>query len=519
MKSRFDVAVLGSGFAGSLMAMIAQRLGKSVVLIERAKHPRFAIGESSTPLANLLLEELAAKYDLPGVASFSKWGTWQRDHPEVAGGLKRGFTFCHHFLDEPFQPDESHRNELLVAASPNAEIADTHWHRAEIDHWFAKQAQDCGVEFLEETSLSEVRFSAGGAGLTLKAGEKMIDLTATFVLDATGPRGALVRALELPEAPFEKLPGTQGLYSHFKGVRRWDELFPPTERPPYPPDDAALHHVFPGGWIWVLRFNNGITSAGAAVTDSLASELQLQDGAPAWDRLLRHLPSIHEQFESVQAVLPFQVQPRLSFLSGYVTGPQWALLPSAAGFVDPLLSTGFPLTLLGVMRMAELIEQHWGAADWRDQLFEYSVQTTTELVLVSRLVAALYATMDDFELFSALTLLYFAAATFTETARRLGKPELAGKSFLLADNPLFGLRARYCIDRVLQSRQELSHSPAREIFLDRIRETIEPIDVAGLSARGRRNWFPVNADDLRNNRQKVGATAEEIEDLLRRVGF
>ena len=35
------------------------------MLIERGRHPRFAIGESSTPLANLLLEELADRYDLP----------------------------------------------------------------------------------------------------------------------------------------------------------------------------------------------------------------------------------------------------------------------------------------------------------------------------------------------------------------------------------------------------------------------------------------------------------------------
>ena len=38
--------------------------------------------------------------------------------------------------------------------------------------------------------------------------------------------------------------------------------FAVSERPPYPPDDAALHHVFEGGWIWVLRFRSGIVSAG-----------------------------------------------------------------------------------------------------------------------------------------------------------------------------------------------------------------------------------------------------------------
>ena len=62
----------------------SRRRGQRVVLVERGRHPRFAIGESSTPLANLLLEELADRYDLPRLRPFSKWGTWQRARPDVA---------------------------------------------------------------------------------------------------------------------------------------------------------------------------------------------------------------------------------------------------------------------------------------------------------------------------------------------------------------------------------------------------------------------------------------------------
>src|SRR5438094_10140150 len=96
MNDSFDIAVIGSGFAGSRMAMVARRLGRSVVLLERGRHPRFAIGESSTPLANLLLEELASGYDLPRLLPLTKWGSWQRVYPGIACGLKRGFTFYNH---------------------------------------------------------------------------------------------------------------------------------------------------------------------------------------------------------------------------------------------------------------------------------------------------------------------------------------------------------------------------------------------------------------------------------------
>ena len=53
MSGAFDLAILGSGFGGSLLAMAARRIGLSVLLLERGTHPRFAIGESTSPLCNL----------------------------------------------------------------------------------------------------------------------------------------------------------------------------------------------------------------------------------------------------------------------------------------------------------------------------------------------------------------------------------------------------------------------------------------------------------------------------------
>jgi len=166
MNTDFDIAVVGSGFAGSLMAMSARRLGHSVVLIERGRHPRFAIGESSTPLANLLLEELAQRYELPALLPLTKWGPWQKTHPEIACGLKRGFTFFHHSIGESWQPRADRRNELLVAASPHDGIADTHWFRPHFDEFLARQAVKLGVELLEETSLDTVDFSQSKPLLT-----------------------------------------------------------------------------------------------------------------------------------------------------------------------------------------------------------------------------------------------------------------------------------------------------------------------------------------------------------------
>src|SRR4026208_287245 len=140
-----DIAIVGSGFGGSRTALALRRRGFRVALVERGRHPRFAIGESSTPLANLLLEEISDRYDLPRIRPFSKWGTWQRARPDVAAGLKRGFTFFFHASGERFLDDRSHEKQLLVAASPHDDIGDMHWYRPDFDHALVLEAESEGA--------------------------------------------------------------------------------------------------------------------------------------------------------------------------------------------------------------------------------------------------------------------------------------------------------------------------------------------------------------------------------------
>lgn len=512
----YDIAVVGSGFGGSLLAMIAHRLGRSVILLEKGKHPRFAIGESSTPLSNILLEDLTTRYDLPNLTPLSKWGSWQRTYPQVACGLKRGFTFYHHTLGAPPFPDPDHQHQLLVAASPHDGIADTHWYRAEVDHLFVREAQRIGVEYLDEVTLqgvSETNDEIRLAGLRKREG---FSLRVKFLVDATGPRGFLHYALGLKELALSDFPATQALFSHFTGVGRiGDELSDrSSECPPYPVDDAAVHHVFDGGWIWVLQFNNGITSAGVAATDELAGRLRLTEGAPAWQRFLDLIPPLKEQFSTARAQRPFTYMPRVPFRSGAIVGTRWALLPSAAGFVDPLLSTGFPLTLLGVARLAEIIEHDWNSPELPARLQKYASQTDHELLAAARLIATLYATMDRFPLFVSLSLLYFATASFSEAARRLGKAHLA-PSFLLHDDQRFGPATFRCFEHAQRAYAEVEmNEVAQEIV-----QTIEPINIAGLGNAQRHNWYPVEADDLLCAAGKVEATRDEVSQLLARCGF
>lgn len=516
MNKSYDIAIAGSGFAGSLLAMIARRLGRSVVLLEKGAHPRVVIGESSTPLSNLLLEDIASRYDLPALAPLSKWGSWQRVYPEIACGLKRGFTFHHHVLGCPLPPSPDREDQLLVAASPHDAIADTHWYRADFDHFLVKEAEKLGAEYLDRVMLD--RFIDNGQSVTLEGHRNgtPIGIEAKFVVDATGPRGFLHRALQLSELELRGLPRTQALFNHFTGVKRLrnSSASRTSETPPYPIDNAAVHHVFDGGWVWVLQFNNGVTSAGVAATDEVADQLKFTDSASAWGRLLQQIPALQEQFEDAQPQRPFTHMPCLSFRSSAIAGARWALLPSAAGFVDPLLSTGFPLTLLGVSRIAEIIERNWDAPQFSSSLAIYAEKTDTELVAASRLIGALYANMGNFSIFVELTLLYFAAVSYSEAARRLSKAHLA-PSFLMSDDSRFGPGCADICERALHLDGE---EEATKLIRD-IQELIEPINVAGLGNPARRNWYPVDAEDMIRSAHKLGASREDIVQLLQRCGF
>jgi len=122
--------------------------------------------------------------------------------------------------------------------------------------------------------------------------------------------------------------------------------------------------------------------------------------------------------------------------------------------------------------------------------------------------------MQNFEAFRAISLLYFAAASFSETVRRLEKPHLAA-GYLLYNDPHFGPASRNLLE---WARAGVTAEDTGG-FIEEVQRVIEPFDVAGLCSRRLTPWYPVDADDLRQSAWKVGATPEEIARMLERSGF
>lgn len=490
-----DVAILGSGFGGSLMALLLERIGLRPVLIDRAAHPRFAIGESSTPVADFVLRDLARDYDLPWLEPLSRYGTWLETYPQLVCGLKRGFSYFHHEPGREFLPNAEHTNELLVAASSDDHLSDTHWLRADVDAFLCDKAQQAGVPFFDRTDVSIAPDDHGWL-LTGRREDRELCFRARFLIDATGEAGALLRALGIANDPAELKTNSRTVFAHFTGVRPWREHLLASGGAlgdhPFDCDCAALHQILDEGWMWQLRFRDGVTSAGF-VLDGAEFPLDPAIGpADEWNRMLDRYPSIAAQFDDARIVNPpggLRQSRRLQRLARQIAGPNWVLLPNTAGFIDPLHSTGIAQTLCGIERLAIICKEHWGRPTLTAELQRYASIVRNEIVCIDRLVSGCYLARRHFRLFTAFAMLYFAAATIYEHRRESGLLRPGG-SFLCADDPELRRIVREMhgmLERLLDS-EDISPGSAKNIERT-VAAAIRPFNHVGLFDPAARNMY------------------------------
>ncbi|NOT01064.1 MAG: NAD(P)-binding protein [Phycisphaerales bacterium] len=483
----YDLVVLGAGFGGSLTAWIARSAGRRVLLLERGRHPRFAIGESSTPLANLKLAALADRYHLTPLKPLCKYGPWKRSHPHIACGLKRGFSFFHHRSGRPFKPDTDHQNELLVAANPDAERGDTHWYRSDFDAFLVEQARTAGVTYVDRCDVIEIHRGPPWR-LRVATPTGPMDVTAGFLIDATGDSRRIADIVDAIDRTDTMQTRTYGLYSHFCNVAPWSdvlaELGGSTDDHPYPCDAAALHHVIDGGWMWVLRFDNGITSAGFSLNPRTHPPDAAGSPDEQWRSLMAVYPSIARQFREATPVFPLIRTNRLQRRLDRTAGDDWALLPHSAGFVDPWLSTGIAQTIDGIERLAPILTGDCDPLhrDWALAAYDRNVNRSFDLI--DRLVAACMRSFECFDVMTSVTMAYFAAATFTEERLRAGV-DVSAHGFLLAQDDRFGEIA----DEMYRAVGNISRLDAAA-FTKRVADLLTPYNTIGLCDPARRNMYP-----------------------------
>ena len=521
------VVVVGAGFAGAIVARIARSQGHEVTLIDRGRHPRFALGESSTPLGAIVLERLAARYGLADLRHLATYGRWRTQLHELRCGLKRGFTFYQHQRGELFRSDADNTRRLLVAASPDDRTADTHWMRADVDEFLTRRAQDEGVRFQDETELTTVQTDGDTVILTSTRFGRILTLTADFVVDASGAAGVVAKCLG---ATSERSVGglhTGLVYGHFEGVSPLVSTLPSNAivpEGPFPDERAAVHHLLDEGWMYELRFDTGLVSAGfvlehgrcepaggrqhtTALTDRTASD--------TFHELLQSYPSLARQFESARPTRPISAIATLQRRLTRAAGPRWVALPHTYMFWSPLFSTGLAWSLLGVERVGLMLERGGTTKQLATWLQRYQETLAAEGDHLRQLFEGAYSCRHDFDAFDAFAQVYFAAASYCETVQRLGSPldrrdsEWAWAGFLGATDSV--LR-----DIFVTARRRVQ-ADARSFRLETVRRLISSRNVAGLADPMRHRLYPVDPATLVAAADVLGLSREEVQVRLPRL--
>lgn len=520
---RCEVAIVGSGFAGSLLARVLTVIGYDVVLLERGTHPRFAIGESSTPLANLSLERLGLRYGLADCYNLAAHGRWLAHFPDLRRGLKRGFTFYRHHPGEPFANRGFDAERLLVAASPNDSVADAHWVRADVDHHFVRQAIAAGVDYRERVELTTAEVSAESVRIAGTRKGIPFELRAGFLIDASGPNGFLARQLSIPSGLRTTHTRAALVFSHFDGVRPMSEIAPGMPEGPYADDWAAVHHLVDEGWMYSLRFDHGVTSAGFLLTPRGLAAPALSGASDAeslWRALLERYPTLAGAFAHATPLMPLAFRPEIQHRLTRATGARWALLPHAYAFVDPLFSTGIAWSLRAVERLAHAFESAAPGRRVPDAkvLARYDAALGGEADRVDLLVAGAYEAMAHFDLFAAHAMLYFATVSYAEASQRLAPGESsAWDGFLGAGDSVLGPLPGESL-RLLREITKGAGAPGtpdeRRAFAEWIARAIAPRNVAGLADPARRNLYPVDFDTLVEGHALLGMSRGQVRESL-----
>ena len=229
-----------------------------------------------------------------------------------------------------------------------------------------------------------------------------------------------------------------------------------------------------------------------------SSRWRARHGAVCW----RPLPSVADQFRSSRAVLPFVHAPRLAFRSARVAGP--VVGASAVGrrrdrsaaldrlSADPARHPAPASIFWSARRRVPTVTRPSSRTSrrrWRNW--------TRPNALSPRCTRRWTIRRSS----SGSSLLYFAAASFSEAARRLGRPELA-PGFLLSAHPTFGPELAACASAAAAPLLRVPHgAPSKRASIARSNRSIRPVSsIAGggtgipssrrISWRRRRSWTP-----------------------------
>lgn len=320
LEEKCDVLVIGGGPAGSTIAALLATQGRNVVLLEKAHHPRFHIGESLLPCNVELFERLGLK-----------------EQVDKIGMPKFGIEFV--------SPDHEHRSAVEFAEAWD-KTKPSAWQvrRSELDELLFRNAATRGATTLEGCRVREVDFDADGAWVQAEQDDgTRRRWRARFVVDASGRDTFIANKLRCKE----KNPkhNSSALFAHYTNARRL----------PGRMEGNISIMWFQHGWFWFIPLADGTTSVGAVCWPYYLKS-RSKPLPQFFDDTVALCPELADRLKDATRVDDtVHATGNYSYNATHSSGERYLLLGDAFAFIDPMFSSGVYLAMVNAFEGADVV--------------------------------------------------------------------------------------------------------------------------------------------------------------------